>query len=339
MASLNLRLAATVVGFLMGSGVAHADDPPSTGGSAAASKASASEPASDHTASRSEFGSGPAFTSGGLLDSGKLLLTGGVSTIEGAGGGGLASWATITGYATNDGIGANVHGTYVNTQRFGLTDYGVAAGLFNRVELSYAREEFNTRSVLTGLGFPNGFTLDQDIYGAKVRVLGDIVYDQDTLLPQIAVGVQYKVDGTAPLQKALLQAIGARSTSGTDFYVSATKLFLAQNLLVDTTLRFTKGNQTGLLGFGGDLHDQYRPQFEGSVAYLVTKHFAVGAEARTKSSNLSFGGGLLREDNWYDIFAAYAVNKHLSVTLAYASLGQIVVKNQNGIYLSLQAGF
>jgi hypothetical protein len=32
-----------------------------------------------------------------LFDSGKLLATGGVSQIEGAGGGGLASWAMITG--------------------------------------------------------------------------------------------------------------------------------------------------------------------------------------------------------------------------------------------------
>ncbi|RYG07774.1 MAG: DUF3034 family protein, partial [Caulobacteraceae bacterium] len=33
---------------------------------------------------------------------GKLLLTGGVSTIEGSGGGGLATWATTTGYGDED---------------------------------------------------------------------------------------------------------------------------------------------------------------------------------------------------------------------------------------------
>jgi hypothetical protein len=54
----------------------------------------------------------PAF-GGDMFDSGKLLATGGVSQVEGAGGGGLAVWALTTGYGTNDGIGANVHYTAV----------------------------------------------------------------------------------------------------------------------------------------------------------------------------------------------------------------------------------
>ena len=45
---------------------------------------------------------------GELFDSGKLLATGGVSQLEGAGGG-LASWAMITGYGSEGGVGANVH--------------------------------------------------------------------------------------------------------------------------------------------------------------------------------------------------------------------------------------
>ncbi len=53
-----------------------------------------------------------------MFDQGKLLATGGVSAVEGAGGGGLAGWALITGYGTRDGIGANVHDTFV-----GLPDY------------------------------------------------------------------------------------------------------------------------------------------------------------------------------------------------------------------------
>ena len=41
----------------------------------------------------------PAFADD-LFDGGKLLATGGVSQVEGAGGGGLANWALITGYGT-----------------------------------------------------------------------------------------------------------------------------------------------------------------------------------------------------------------------------------------------
>jgi len=56
----------------------------------------------------------------GLFDGGKLLATGGVSQIEGAGGGGLASWAMITGYGTRDGVGANIHYTAVPLPDYGL---------------------------------------------------------------------------------------------------------------------------------------------------------------------------------------------------------------------------
>jgi hypothetical protein len=273
-----------------------------------------------------------AMASGGLLDSGKLLLTGGVSNIEGAGGGGLATWATITGYESDSGVGANVHGTYVGVQNYSLSDYGVAVGFANRVELSYAREQFDTGATGALLGIGKGFTFDQDVYGAKVRLIGDVVYDQSSWLPEISAGVQYKVND----KSAIVHAVGARDASGTDYYIAATKLFLDQSVLVDTTVRFTRANQTGLLGFGGDKSNGYKPEFEGSVAYLIDKHFAVGAELRTKPDNLGFA----KEDDWYDVFGAYAINKHLSLTVAYANLGDIAtLKNQNGVYVSLQAGF
>ncbi|OYW91182.1 MAG: hypothetical protein B7Z13_13210 [Caulobacterales bacterium 32-67-6] len=40
------------------------------------------------------------------------------------------------------------------------------------------------------------------------------------------------------------------------------------------------------------------------------------------------------------MFAAYAVNKNLSITAAYADLGDIATfEDQRGLYLSIQAGF
>jgi len=62
----------------------------------------------------------------------------------------------------------------------------------------------------------------------------------------------------------------------------------------------------------------------------------IGGEYRTKPSNLGFA----RENDWYDLFAAYALNKHLSATVAYVDLGSIATfKDQTGVFLSLQAGF
>jgi len=267
-----------------------------------------------------------------LFNSGKLLATGGVTNIEGAGGGGIATWALITGYETRDAVGANAHYNFVSLPDFTLHTTGVSVGLYDRVELSYSHLWFDTGNSGAKLGLGTGFTFQQDIFGLKVKVLGDAVYDQDSLLPQIAVGTQYKVTDHADI----LRAVGAKDNAGIDFYVAATKLFLDQSILVDTTLRATKSNQLGILGFGGPRNDDYRPEFEGSIAYLFAKDFAVGAEYRTKQDNLGF----TKENDWKDLFLAYFVNKHASLTLAYVDLGTIATfKDQRGFYLSAQVGF
>jgi len=262
----------------------------------------------------------------------KLLLTGGVSTIEGSGGGGLSTWATTTGYGDDEGVGGNVHGTLVSLPDFEFTTWGVAGAVFDRVEVSYARQSFDTQDAGAALGLGKGFTFNQDVWGVKVVVLGDAVYDQDRWLPQVAVGAQYKKND----QGAIIAAVGGLEDDGVDYYVAATKLLLDKSLLVSGTARMTKANQTGLLGFGGPNGDDYEPEFEGSVAWLASRRLAFGAEYRTKSGNLGFA----KEDDWMDVFVAYALNKNLSVTAAYVDLGDIATfEDQRGFYLSLQAGF
>jgi hypothetical protein len=269
---------------------------------------------------------------GEFANGGKLLLTGGVSNIEGAGGGGLATWATTTGYETRDGVGANLHLTYARVSDFSLTTYGGAIGLFDRLELSYARQAFDTEQAGGKLGLGDNFTFDQDVFGAKLRLFGNAVYDQDSWLPQVSAGLQYKKND----QPAIVRAVGAESEKGLDYYVAATKVLLNQSLVLDATVRMTKANQTGLLGFGTPGRDTYAAQFEGSAAYLVSRRLAVGAEYRSKPDNLAFA----HESDWWDLFAAYAVNKNLSVTAAYVDLGDIATfRGQRGFYLSLQAGF
>ena len=264
--------------------------------------------------------------------SGKLLLTGGVTQVEGSAGGGLAPWAVIGGYGTRDQIGANAYYTRINVSDYNLQSYGALIGIRDRVELSVSRQAFDTEAVGAALGLGHGFTIRQDTYGVKVKVAGDAVLEQDSWMPQIAVGVQYKRND----QGGLLAAIGAKSDSGTDVYVSATKLYLAQSLLLNATVRMTKANQFGILGFGGDRHDGYKPQFEGSAAYLLNRNLAVGAEFRSKPDNLN----IAHENDAWDAFIAWAPVKNVSVTVAYVDLGNIVIRdNQRGWYASLQVGF
>ena len=266
------------------------------------------------------------------LSGGRLLLTQGVSSIEGAAGGGLTPWALISGYDTANQVGGNLHDTYIKTQDYSLNTYGIALGLGNRFEFSLAKQLFDTRQIGALLGLGAAYTLTQDIVGAKVRLFGDAVLDQDSWLPQVAAGIQFKHNENG----TVLDAIGAKSHSGTDFYLSATKLLLDQSLLFNTTLRLTKANQYGLLGFGGDRSDNYHPEFEGSLAYLLSKRLAIGVEYRSKPNNLSFA----REQNAYDAFAAWTLNKYVSLTVAYVQLGDIATfKDEHGYYVSAQFGF
>ncbi len=266
-----------------------------------------------------------------LFDQGRLLATGGVTQVEGAGGGGLAAWALITGYGTDRGMGLRGHATMVTLPDYRLTSLGVSTGLFDRIELSYAWMEFDTLGVGAALGLGQGFTFHQHVFGAKLRLFGDAIYDQDGWLPQVSLGLQHKQNDRG----AIIRAIGGDDSAGTDFYLAASKLFLAESLLVNATLRATRANQLGILGFGGDKHDGYSAQFEGSLAYLVSRKFAIGAEFRTRPSNLS----IAREGSAHDLFAAWFPSKNLSFTLAYADLGNIVIRDdQRGLYLSMQVG-
>ena len=173
---------------------------------------------------------------------------------------------------------------------------------------------------------------EQDVFGAKLRLFGDAVYDQDSWLPQIAAGVQYKVNN----QSAVLNALGAQDAEGVALYLAATKLYLDHSLLLNATVRATRANQLGILGFGGDLEDDYQWAGEFSAGYLVNRRLLIGAEYRFKPDNL----GLAGEDDWLDVFAAWAKNEHLTLTAAYVDLGSIVTfEDQRGLYFSIQAGF
>lgn len=267
----------------------------------------------------------------GPLDGGKLLLTNGVTSVEGSSGGGLASWAVIAGNETDRGLGVSAHATLVALPDYRLDAQGIAIGIKDRVELSYARQNFNTRAVGAALGLGQGFTFNQDIYGAKVRLFGDLVYGPSAL-PQVSVGVQHKRSRDA----AVVKAVGAASATGTDYTLSATKLFLDKSILANATVRLTSANQLGLLGFGTAGRTARTAQFEGSIAWLLSSRLVVGGEYRTKPDRLA----IAREDNAADLFAAYALTRNVTVTAAYVDLGSIATfDGQRGAFLSLQAAF
>lgn len=263
---------------------------------------------------------------------GRLLATGGATQIEGAAGGGLVPWAVIAGYGARGQHGGTAFYSRVDTGDYALGSYGVAYGFGNRLEVSLARQRFELPALQRQLGLPVG-VFRQDVFGVKLRLAGNLVY---TAMPQVSVGVQYKQHRDFDIPRA----VGARDDHGTDVYIAASKLFLAgaggYNLLLNATLRSTRANQAGLLGFGGDREAGRSLVLEASAAVMLNPHWVIGVEYRQKPDNLSFA----REDDWHDVFVAWFPNKHVAMVAAWTDLGDIAtLPDQRGAYLSLQVSY
>lgn len=312
---------------------------------------------------------------------GKVFLTEGVSMADGAAGGGAVPWAVIAGNETRDGINGNVHFTYVSLPNYSALIPGAAIGFYDRFELSVAYASLPTGSTFDTVGLVNSVisgnstsgtiggvepwntTIKMLVYGAKVRVFGEAIYDSDTWIPQVAVGAFYKVNAN----KALLQTLGAAKSKDFEGYIAATKIFFPISTAIDITARYTSANEIGLTGFGGPNGNHRKVRFEGSIAYLLAKNIAIGGEYQQHGDNLGghsvnlgtssltsvtnvlqalgLGGASTaltqqHESDWKDIFAAYAPTKNLSFTAAMLDFGNITfTPNQIGFYLSVAASF
>ncbi|MDP1998159.1 MAG: DUF3034 family protein [Rhodoferax sp.] len=287
-------------------------------------------------------------------ETGKLRLTGGISSVEGVAGGGITPWAVIGSQATDGENGVFAHASRLRTDDYGLTTLGVGIALKNTLELTLARQDLSAApaQALNALGFNvnEGAHLKMDVLGVKLRVAGDAVLNSDTLMPQISVGMEVKRTQAGSI-RPVLDFLGSK-TSGTDLYVSATKLLLGERILLNSTLRYTNANQGGLLGFGASAPGQnsrsWYPEF--SAVYLLRRDLAVGAEYRfmpNKLEALGQAAGLgsgLAQDDWKDIFIAWAPNKNLALAAAYVDLGRVVpgvtgARKQRGLYASAQVAY
>ncbi|MEH6499197.1 MAG: DUF3034 family protein [Pseudoalteromonas distincta] len=272
--------------------------------------------------------------SDGLLaePGGRLLATGGATMIEGSAGGGIVPWAVMSGYGTREEWGGDVFATRVDTGDYRLDTAGLNLSYANRIELSFAQQRLDISTLSKAAGLPER-SLNQDVFGAKLRLFGDLVYDQ---LPQVALGVQHKRQTNFDIP----HAVGAKRDSDTEAYLAASRLLLGgaagYNLLLNGTLRYSRANETGLLGFGGDRRDSRSLLKEGSAAILLNPEWVVGIEYREKPDNLSFAG----ESDWKDLFVGYFPSKRLALVAAWADLGEIAtLDGQKGAYLSMQLSY
>ena len=253
----------------------------------------------------------------------KVIGTGGASTIEGSAGGGIVPWAVINGYASSGQWSVTGFGNQVGVDDFSLRTVGAGFSYGNQLEVSLTKQTFALDTI--------GGDLKQTIVGVKYHVAGELLY---TEMPQISVGAQWKKHQNFELP----QAVGALDDQGIDWYVAASKVWLdafaGRNLLLNATVRATKANQTGLLGFGSAEDNSYQLMTELSATIMLTPHWAVGAEFRQKPNQLAFAD----EEHWRDVFTAWFINKNVSLVGGYVDLGSIAgLPNQQGYYVAVEA--
>jgi len=303
-----------------------------------------------------------------FFDQGKLTATGGVNTISGASGGGIVPWALIGGDDTNKEIGGSVFYSHVFLNNFNVNVYGGTADFFDRFEVSYARQNFNLgtagpdldNKIIAGLGlsagttpadlphslqFPKNSSLNQDIFGAKLRVYGNAVYDQFSYVPQISIGYQYHHNENV----STIRAIGSKP-DGNEYYLAATKIWIdglfGHYTTLSATLDFTNAVQNGLLGFGGvGQKTGYHVEPEFSGGWFVTRNLVVGGEYKflphfQQVGYVPLGNEFSKNSNWEDLYVAFFPIKQASITLAYVNLGSVAsFGGQNGLYVSLNSSF
>ncbi len=264
-----------------------------------------------------------------------------VTQVEGQAGGGIVPWGLLSG-------GPTVSTTWVDTGEYTLSSTALQTSFAKWVEVSYAKMTFDP-----GTPHPVGH-IDLDVFGAKLRLL-----EMSDTMPALALGVQYKKQNGSTGLNGILEAMGA-DDSGVDIYLAATKIIpvAGKKLLLNGTIRATKANQIGILGFGSSSDDSYQAQFEGSIGVFLNEKTVLGIEYRMKPDNQLTckseyeacpGDFTWNEDDWSDLFFAYFPTPNMAIVFAAAIFGDVApVANQHsgykgndqrGIYLQVQASF
>lgn len=262
----------------------------------------------------------------------RIIATGGATTVEGNAGGGIVPLAVLAGYGAREEQGGTAFVSTLGTPDYALQATGGSWSWRNRVEVSLARQRLEHKALSAALGVGDS-TIEQSIAGVKVRLAGDLIY---TSMPQVSLGVNYKKNHDFFIPSAA----GALRDEDAEAYLAASKVYLGgfwgYNLLLNGVVRYTRANQTGLVGFGGDKNSRHKLYGEFSAGVFYNRHLLLGAEWRQKPDNLSFAS----EDHWRTLFVAWFPSKRWALVGGYVDLGEVAtLPGQSGWYASLQGSF
>lgn len=220
-----------------------------------------------------------------------------------------------------------------------LEAYTLTETIGGRVELGFGQNrldigEFRS-DVLTAAGADiNERTVTMNNFNVRALLL-----KEEGGMPAVTLGLHHKRNETSKdidnRTGGFLSANGIKNDTGTDFTIYATRLFTTtpRPLLVNVGLRSTKAAQIGLLGFT----DKRKTVFEGNFGYMILDNLVIGAEYRQKPHEYTPGiaGGVTlieKEDNWGSAFMTYVANDHMTASVAYMRLGDVLNHKADNAY-------
>lgn len=226
------------------------------------------------------------------------------TAIEGYGGAAFNPFAYTSGQ--NKEAGKEPLGGVVSKGQFGLwyvnlgdvdvdwTALGTAFTVADRLELSYSHE----------IIAPTGENLYKDNIGAKLNVVPENAGGNNAI-PAISLGA---------VAKSISDTAEGVDDNGFDYYAVATKLITQTPLpvLLSGGLLNTKGQVTGVFGFNDD---DDLVGF-GNIDVLPRADLAIGFEYKQGASFDTF-----KNADYYDVHAAWFVNKNLTLIGAYVNAG------------------
>ena len=181
---------------------------------------------------------------------------------------------------------------------------GTAVTWFDRLETSIGRES---------IAKDTWRTIHKDNYGAKLLLVKENDFST-TWVPAVSLGLVNKNVNYSAL---------SGKTSGTDYYLVATKLITAlpAPVIVSGGVISTQGYATGALGF--DAHQDEAFFFNTDV---VLGSFAVGVEYRQGAQFAA-----VKNADYYDAHVAWLASKQLTLVAAYVNTGNETSTTKTGL--------
>jgi len=212
----------------------------------------------------------------------------------------------------------------MNHRRY-LTSFVVTETIGNRLELGYSWMHFNIGDLDKALAGTDGINLHT--FSTRVALWHEGDFDMGWL-PAATVGVHYKINANIDdINKdnggVLHNTVGIKDDQGVEYTLYFTKMIpgLPRPVMVNVGGRVGDAAQIGLLGF--TRHYTITP--EGNVVVLVTDKIALSGEYRMKPHKFTRVGTVIEnEDDWWSLCGVYVFNNHLTGTVVYAHMGNLL---------------